>query len=1528
MTTRIKLRRDTAANWTSNNPILADGEPGLETDTGKIKYGNGATAWAGLQHAGGDTLTDDQAVTVTVGNTDYFAIVNRANNEDDGVESSAVTYDSEGNLIVLHISEVNIGSNNVTQLVDRLIISKFNSSATLLWQKQIQEDMDIDQSHDVVIDDDDNIIVLYSRDDAEDTVGAIKYTSTGTELWKKDYHSVVLVPVIETFVLDTTSVTTGTFGGNIVDVVTMEGDWSYLNDNTGWSLQESTNSGGTYTTIVSVLGFGAYNIGADTTPLYIAANSGVTLSNASGYAYRVIRTGPNSDLELSGAVTNGTHTFIATKYIENAAVDDPIGALLKISNTDGSLTWAKSFYLEESGFVVRPQGMEIDSNGDLVVTGTWSTPGPTFAYVTKFDGTTGTEVWTRVLSNLEGESSGADITADSQGNVFVSINGRINIVHDQSDTYTKTVVYIVKLNTSGVTQWIRRAGPGPCASVGTGIDCDSLGNVYLSALTTAQKDPNRETDNYNLSDPPAKDVLAIAKYSTAGAVLWQRYIEADGYQFVQNRTTATGDDAPGVFDYDTSMGRSLAVNNSGKLAVQVTVKNLDPDSNYDDTQYWESITFQIDQDGREMTVGSGNEKFTIKESRIPGKFVTLVDAEVVEGGPVTVTVADITTDIEVTIPAITYDDPELAQLVIKSAPYEYVFGNDGTLTIPNDGDIQLTQTQLGWFSVFGPPNNINTYDIDVRTNCVDFTTGDVYIGGEEEDDQRGFVARYNSQGEVLWSIRLFDDDEGYVSGIYAMKINPTTGNLVALAIYDDSNILLVEIDPDTARVVNSAGIRDLGNNSGTYGYDFDFLSDGKIAVVGRKYDEYRYYSVTPVTPGSGVGVLSFLRSNIPGKTINSLGSFYVSGTGITGRVNIDSVNRYPGLTTTVRQGSGATFDIIDNGNGTYSAGIETGGTNYRVGHKIQISGSAIGGVDVTNDITITVDAITGSGIIDGVSNTGTAAGTISTTYTALTGTNYLVGSGCTATLELQPDGSVNGVYAFGTAGTNYVVDDVLTVSGTQFLGGTSPANDITMTVTDNSGGGVGGVNGTNTPSGTGPVTHWRIQTTNQTPDYSTIGTWSIQESLDGEAFVYVGTASGVPFAPVWTKVLSAGGSTDNERYSSVAVDAGNNVYAVGEMIARNNAAGADLNSYWCAVVSKFNSTGVHQWTKALNTSLDDNYAKSVAVRGNTIAVSHYNDDNGRTVITKLDATGAVKWQRDVAGGSDSSVAVDTNGDIYAAIESFSESQYNQCIRIVRLNTYGEVVWRKILATHIGTNGQSLNDYLREGRNLHLDATHLYVSGITTAFDNEYDNGFLVKLPKSGDCDGIYGAWTVMMDAYDVDKINSTRATAFTPNIGTGEFETWNPDFESNWWDPSNGDSHYHTLSEIRDRDGGAIEFADGTRQTSSAQQIPQRAIFNGADHRLSLEDMGKHIYITDNETRIAVPYHEDVPLPIGFTVVIINNSGGTVSIDGDGFGTINIKVPGVGTETYWNLADPGMATLIKVDNSTWFMTGNVAVATP
>jgi hypothetical protein len=50
MASIIQIRRDTAANWTSSNPTLAQGELGLETDTLKVKAGDGSTAWTSASY--------------------------------------------------------------------------------------------------------------------------------------------------------------------------------------------------------------------------------------------------------------------------------------------------------------------------------------------------------------------------------------------------------------------------------------------------------------------------------------------------------------------------------------------------------------------------------------------------------------------------------------------------------------------------------------------------------------------------------------------------------------------------------------------------------------------------------------------------------------------------------------------------------------------------------------------------------------------------------------------------------------------------------------------------------------------------------------------------------------------------------------------------------------------------------------------------------------------------------------------------------------------------------------------------------------------------------------------------------------------------------------------------------------------------------------------------------------------------------------------------------------------------------------
>lgn len=47
----FEFRNDTAANWTTEDPVLAQGEPGVERDTGRMKVGDGISAWSALGYA-------------------------------------------------------------------------------------------------------------------------------------------------------------------------------------------------------------------------------------------------------------------------------------------------------------------------------------------------------------------------------------------------------------------------------------------------------------------------------------------------------------------------------------------------------------------------------------------------------------------------------------------------------------------------------------------------------------------------------------------------------------------------------------------------------------------------------------------------------------------------------------------------------------------------------------------------------------------------------------------------------------------------------------------------------------------------------------------------------------------------------------------------------------------------------------------------------------------------------------------------------------------------------------------------------------------------------------------------------------------------------------------------------------------------------------------------------------------------------------------------------------------------------------
>lgn len=69
---KIILRRDTASNWTSANPTLSGGEVGIETDTLKMKLGNGSTAWTSLGYFAPPSIDEVGDVTITSASSGQF----------------------------------------------------------------------------------------------------------------------------------------------------------------------------------------------------------------------------------------------------------------------------------------------------------------------------------------------------------------------------------------------------------------------------------------------------------------------------------------------------------------------------------------------------------------------------------------------------------------------------------------------------------------------------------------------------------------------------------------------------------------------------------------------------------------------------------------------------------------------------------------------------------------------------------------------------------------------------------------------------------------------------------------------------------------------------------------------------------------------------------------------------------------------------------------------------------------------------------------------------------------------------------------------------------------------------------------------------------------------------------------------------------------------------------------------------------------------------------------------------------------
>ena len=97
MPARILLRRDSSGNWDTNNPVLSLGEPGVETDTLKVKIGDGASDWQALGYSITKDFNDLTNTPTTIsgyGITDALSLTAISVTENSASGSGSLTYNN------------------------------------------------------------------------------------------------------------------------------------------------------------------------------------------------------------------------------------------------------------------------------------------------------------------------------------------------------------------------------------------------------------------------------------------------------------------------------------------------------------------------------------------------------------------------------------------------------------------------------------------------------------------------------------------------------------------------------------------------------------------------------------------------------------------------------------------------------------------------------------------------------------------------------------------------------------------------------------------------------------------------------------------------------------------------------------------------------------------------------------------------------------------------------------------------------------------------------------------------------------------------------------------------------------------------------------------------------------------------------------------------------------------------------------------------------------------------------------------
>ena len=975
MATRIKLRRDTAANWLTANPILAQGETGFETDTRMMKLGNGSTRWADLKYAvtgdlkvTGDTIHGDTSVSLSsgVGNSENWILLTQANTDNDisqpaSAHTTGVAYDSLGNAYAM-------GWYDVAPFGTGCYLQKISPSGEVLFNQYYNEYESY--GFGLTVDKDDNVIMILGESDSpSNDILLVKVSGEdGSIMWQKYINSLGDYDDYATCIdvnLNGDIFIAGSTQGEGDDCLIAK--FNGVNGNLMWSKR--------YDAVA--------NEGFDDT------GTGLTVD-------------PDGNLGVVGS-TSWMDNFLNI-YKVNGTTGDIMweGKILDVSYSNGNNNGSGS---------VESADICADTAGNFYVNIVVDND---TSFITKFNGSTGVSMWARQIGWDDYRTGTGSVICDDQNNVYVSstlIKYKPN--YEESNTYRPTQ-QITKFNATGSVIWQRWLSNEQAETFDAGFERgwdwgDSWNGqsirifgdyVLVGGEYILQSDYDEDNQDWYVQPYVAQLNRDGTEFNVNG---WK--FEASDIEI--NFVTIYTDPINWEFDPAGVANADLVIT-GGDVSAEL---NTDTTALvYVNTSRVNKVTLE----GKALTLPAGG---TVELSREKLGYITAIGSfDGNEGG---------NTNGNVWLNGSARDE--------KGATYAAGgWYSDNTWNDESSGvDVQLVfKTDANGKLLWQAGNALNQWGdlVDVVYNQNSSTV--VVLGNDGElDGNEGFNVMYldadtGSMKQNITHIRPGDND----NDIYPTSLRLLSDGTPVVVGYIDS---FGDTYPDvTSGAAGLPGSTDNGTLvvaktafvrpgfTPTYPSEDGnwYLEGSQITSVNRfGYDDS---SLDPVYSGTtGTNATVDVAISNTGATlvtsINAGGTGYkpgqrlvVLGTNLGGTspandlyLYIDTVDGSGAITAFASNGD---FDSSAPGDGTYTAvtttspagtmfsgwaqysatattytfNIYAGGNYYGVGDTFTVSGALLGGTTSTNDLTITVTAINGTGYgagqITEVSTTGTA----------------------------------------------------------------------------------------------------------------------------------------------------------------------------------------------------------------------------------------------------------------------------------------------------------------------------------------------------------------------------------------------------------------------------------------------------------------------------------------------------------------------------------------------------------------------------